>query len=509
MNPILYMDFYKVGHQFQYPDDVTQVWSNWTPRSTRVHGVTKVVNFGMNYFIKRYLIDEFDKGFFERPWQSVRDEYREVITNSLGIDPDTHHIKAVHDLGYLPIKIYALPEGTRVPLNCPMAVITNTARGYNYRWLPNYLETLMSNILWKPATTATTARIFREIFVKWARAAGEKDLSFVDYQGHDFSFRGMSGLDDAMSCGMAHLTQFSGTDTVPAIPAAWKYYNAPKNVGGSVAATEHSVMCAGGMETEFETFERLLTKVYPAGIVSVVSDTWDLWKVLTDYVPRLKDHILNRPATAFGQPGKLVIRPDSGNPVDILCGNTSEQSPYWDRPEGRGSLRLLAQALGTSVSWAGGNLSLINKAGTIYGDGISPDRAEEIMRRTVRELKMSPYNHVFGIGSYAYQYVTRDTHGFAMKATAIRRGDDAVEAIFKKPVTDDGGKFSHKGIPVVHDLRYAQGFDGNTAEPVYQVIEGASELELNNCDFEVVFEDGRLLVDPDFETIRTRARAGI
>ena len=513
MNPIFYIDFYKVGHQFQYPEDITQVWSNWTPRTTRIPSITRVVNFGLTYFIKRYLMEEFDREFFARSTESVREEYREVIQATLGTDPDTSHIEAVHRLGYLPLKIYALPEGNRVPLNVPKAVFTNTKQGYHYRWLPNYLETVISNICWKPSTTTTTARIFREIFVKWARAAGEKDLSFIDWMGHDFSMRGMSGLDDAKSSGMGHLLMFSGTDTVPAILEARKYYGAPLSCGGSVPATEHSVMCAGGKDSEFETFNRLLTQVYPAGIVSVVSDTWDLWKVLTDYIPRLKDHILNRPATAFGQPGKIVIRPDSGDPVKILCGDPAYAHVH-GAPQAAGAIRLLAQALGTSPSWAGGNLPLINNAGVIYGDAISPARAEEILSRTVNELKLSPYNVVFGIGSYSYQYVTRDTHGYAMKATAVRRGNGEIEAIFKKPVTDDGGKFSHKGIPTVYDANYVKDSNGNTRgyispEPDYFVIEGSTEYALDECAFDKVFEDGKLLVDPKFSEIRDRARAGI
>ena len=507
MNPLLYCDFYKTGHQHQYPNDVTQVWSNWTPRTTRVAGITKIVNFGMNYFIKKYLLETFQRDFFDQPWESVRDSYRDVLVSGLGYEPDLSHIKAVHDLGYLPLRIYALPEGNRVPLNVPCAVFTNTIPGYQYRWLPNFLETLISNTLWKPLTTATTARQFREVYVKWARAAGEKDLSFIDWMGHDFSFRGMSGMDDAIASGMAHLTQFSGTDTVPAIPAAWHYYGALKNVGGSVNATEHSVMCAGGHESEFETFERLMTKVYPAGILSIVSDTWDLWKVLTDFVPRLKNEILNRPATEFGQPGKIVIRPDSGDPANILCGDPAYATAH-GAPQAAGSLRLLANALGVSPSWAGGHLPLINKAGTIYGDSIGVERADIILGRTVNELKMSPFNHVFGHGSYSYQFVTRDTHGLAMKATAIRRSNGEIQAIFKKPVTDDGGKFSHRGLLAVHDMR-SERFTHWKPEPDYACVQDVTEDELNSCAFERVFEDGKLLIDPKFETIRERARAGI
>src|SRR5690606_3285764 len=139
---------------------------------------------------------------------------------------------------------------------------------------------------------------------------------FVDWQGHDFSMRGMAGLEAAELSGAGHLLSFTGTDTIPAIDFMEKYYNANSDnelIGGSVAATEHSVMSMGQNNAEQDTFERLITEVYPSGIVSIVSDTWDLWKVLTEYLPNLKDKVMARD-------GKVVIRPDSGDPVDIICG---------------------------------------------------------------------------------------------------------------------------------------------------------------------------------------------
>src|SRR6185312_986744 len=288
MNPIFLIDFYKVGHINQYPSDVTQVWSNWTPRYSHVKDARSVVHFGLQYFMKKYLVEEFEENFFGKPLASLLDEYRRVISATLNIEkPRTDHIEWLWRLGHLPITIYSVPEGCSTPLGVPSMVITNTKpEGF---WLPNYLETLLSAVLWKPSTSATTAQRFRRLFEKYAIAAGEMDLSFVDWMGHDFSMRGMSGVEDSILSGMGHLLSFSGTDTIPAILAANGYYNARLTCGGSVPATEHSVMSAGGMDDEFGTFKRLLTETYPSGIVSVVSDTWDLWRVLTDYVPRLKD----------------------------------------------------------------------------------------------------------------------------------------------------------------------------------------------------------------------------
>lgn len=491
INPILMADFYKVGHVSQYPSDVTQVWSNWTPRTTRIEGQNTVVHFGLQYFIKDYLIRRFNQGFFQRPINEVLDSYRKVVKECLGVEhPKTDHISWLHDLGYLPISIYSIPEGFSTALGVPSMVITNTLpEAY---WLPNYFETMLSMVLWKPSTSATTAQRFRKIGKKWAVAAGETDFGFLDWQFHDFSMRGMSGLEDAVISGMGHLTSFSGTDTIPAIIAANEFYAAGM-CGGSVPATEHSVMCAGGKEDEFETFRRLIEDVYPTGIVSIVSDTWDLWKVLTDFVPRLKETILARN-------GKIVIRPDSGDPVKIICGcdYAGGQIKPDCTPVEAGVIRLLADALGTTTG--SGPLKMIRNAGAIYGDSINEERADAILCSLVGS-GYSPYNQVFGVGSYTYEYKTRDTYGYAMKATAVTRSGKLVD-IFKDPVTDDGGKRSHKGIPVVY--RSVESTEDN---PLYFVQQGGQPEDLDHCAFEKVYCDGQLLVDVKFETIRQRVRA--
>ncbi len=445
------------------------------------------MHFGLQYFIKKILLEAFEEEFFKLERSEVIKHYTAVMQATLGLkSPRTNHIAQLHELGYLPLDIYSIPEGNSTPLNCPSIVITNTHP--DFFWLPNYFETMLSAYLWKPSTSATTAQRFRSLFEKYARQSGETDFSFIDWQGHDFSMRGMSGIEDAILSGMGHLTCFSGTDSLPAILAANQYYAAGLSCGGSVPATEHSVMCAGGQNGEFETFRRLIEDVYPTGIVSIVSDTWDLWQVLTDYVPRLKQSILARD-------GKVVIRPDSGVPDLIICGNETAEGPAR-----KGVIQLLAEALGTkpntNAANGGSGLPLINNGGAIYGDAISYERAEKILSGIVSK-GLSPYNMVFGIGSYTYEYVTRDTYGFAMKATATRQNGQVIP-IFKKPVTDTGGKFSHKGIPVV---------TGESGK--YVVSEQSPPEDLDNCAFEKVFSNGKLLVDNTFSTIRNRVRANL
>jgi nicotinamide phosphoribosyltransferase len=486
MNPLYLIDFYKVGHVAQYPADTEQVWSNFTPRGSRT-GLNRVVVFGLQYFIKKVLMEEFQNEFFNRPLNSILDEYREVIAKTLGVtNCKTDHIEYLHKLGYLPLNIYSIPEGFSVGLRTPMLVITNTDP--KCFWLPNYLETILSATLWKPMTSATTAQAYRNNFVYAAKLAGETDFSFVDWQGHDFSFRGMSGVEDAILSGMGHLLSFSGTDTIPAILSAVKYYGADYTVGGSVPATEHSVMCAGGKDGEFETFKRLITETYPTGIVSIVSDTWDLWKVLTEYIPALKDTILSRA-------GKIVIRPDSGDPVKIMTG---DDDAIINTPEFWGVLHLLDKNLGSSKNSKG--YALINKAGAIYGDSITLDRQKQILERALTS-GIHPYNIVLGIGSFTYEYVTRDTYGFAMKATAVRRNGEVID-IFKKPVTDSGEKTSLKGIPAVYRI-----VESTEENPEYFVVDGQKPEALDNCAYQLTYSNGYLLVDEKFETIRKRVRA--
>ena len=491
MNPLLLADFYKVGHPVQCPKGITWAASNWIPRRSRLPQANEVVVFGMNYFIKRYLLGAFDTEFFTRPLESVVAEYRDVNRYCLGVEnPQLEHIKELHGLGYLPLCIRAIPEGTVLPVNFPHAVISNTDSCC--AWLPQYLETLLSNILWKPSTNASTARRYRKIMIEHARRSGEKDFSFVDWQGHDFSYRGLSGTEDAMTTGMAHLLSFSGTDTIPAILAARDYYGAPLTVGGSVPATEHWVMCAwiASMldgDGELEGYRNLITEKYPNGIVSIVSDTRNLWDVLTDYLPKLKEQILSRN-------GKLVIRPDSGDPANILCGDPAYKNAH-GAPQAAGVLRLMAQCLGTTEQDSG--LPLINKGGAIYGDSITEERCDDILRRIVDELRLSPYNQVFGIGSYTYNYNTRDTFSWKL-APAAMIFNNRLLPLEKKPVTDDGTKHSYRGLVAVYN------HDGE-----YSVKQNATFDDLNHCAYEEVFYNSDLLIDPKFSTVRERARIGL
>ena len=439
--PMLLKDGYKVGHIFQYPDDTQQIYSNFTARKSRT-GFDYVVFFGLQYFIYEYLQIQFHENFFNRHKETVVKEYKRRIDNYLGKDCITvDHIAALHDLGYLPLKIKAVPEGMLVPTNVPVLTIVNTVP--EFFWLTNMLETLLSNILWKACTSATTAFQYRQRFEEYAKITSDNP-DFVKWQAHDFSFRGMAGTEDAMMSGAAHLLSSTGTDTIPAIDFLEKYYGANSDkelVGGSVPATEHSVMSMGLPENETDTVRRLITKVYPKGILSLVSDTWDFWNVIDYILPSLKKEIMARD-------GKLVIRPDSGDPVKIICGDPNNHLGGYSIQTG--AIEALWRTFGGKIN-SKGYKELDPHIGLIYGDSITLDRQEQILSK-LKAKGFASTNVVLGIGSYTYAYVTRDTYGFAMKATwGVTKSRGEVD-IFKSPKTDadvGGSKKSHKGLLAV------------------------------------------------------------
>jgi nicotinamide phosphoribosyltransferase len=482
MNPLLLTDGYKVDHRRQYPTGTTLVYSNWTPRKSRIEGVDEIVFFGLQYFIKKYILEDFETYFFKQPKEKVVQEYSRRINNYLGENQvGTKHIEDLHDLGYIPMVIKALPEGASIPVRVPMFTMYNTLP--EFFWLTNYFETLVSAVIWMPCTSATIAKQYRKILDKYAAETSSMP-EFVDWQGHDFSMRGMAAIEAGVCSASGHLLSFTGTDTIPAINLLEHYYNADSDkelIGGSVSATEHSVMCMGTTEGELETFKRLICEVYPKGIVSIVSDTWDLWKVLTDYLPKLKNEITARE-------GKVVIRPDSGDPVDIICGNPNGKTGN----EKKGVIELLWDTFGGSVNTKGYK-ELIPQIGAIYGDSITVERAEQICER-LKAKGFASTNVVLGIGSYTYQYNTRDTFGFAMKAT-YGEVDGIGREIYKDPITDDGTKKSAKGL-----MKIA------LKDGVYNLIDQVNWENEKQGELKEVFRDGKLLVNQTLAEIRQRVK---
>ncbi len=510
---MLLADFYKISHRKLYDRNEGTIYATWTPRKSRIHGIENIVVFGLQGFIKKYLIDYFNENFFNKPLEEIINEYSRIIKHTLGEDKaDTKHIEDLHKLGYLPIRIDALEEGAQCPIKCPCVTIQNTSS--EFLWITNFIETLFSMEVWKPMTSATIAKEYRKILDKWGNKTCDNN-KHVDFQGHDFSMRGMGGLDSAMSSGAGHLTSFKGSDTIPAIYYLEKYYNAnveKEVVGTSIPATEHSIMefnSYGTENDEYEAFKRIITDVYPSGFVSIVSDTWNLWHVLTDTVPRLKDEILCRN-------GKVVIRPDSGDPCDIICGIntktffdpcrgverpekliTEKDSEYYE-PINKGVVEILWDIFGGSINSKGYKV-LDPHIGCIYGDAITLERADEICQR-LEAKGFASSNIVFGIGSYTYNMNSRDTFGFALKSTYAIKDNEEI-FLYKNPITDSGEKKSQKGMVVV--------FKEGEKITYY---DGLSFCGKNLCKkndlLKPLFCDGELLRETSLKEIRNRLSEG-
>ncbi len=488
INALNAIDFYKTDHRRQYPAGTTEVYANFTPRSDHYANMGidfdhHIIFFGLQYFILDYLIGNWSQTFFRLRKSVAISAYKRRMDFALGEDAiRMEHIEALHDLGYLPLKIKALPEGTRVPIGVPVLTILNTHP--DFFWLTNYIESVLSCYLWKPITSATIAFQYRKLLTQYALKT-HSSLDFVPFQAHDFSFRGLSGPQDAASSGAAHLTSFVGTDTVLAIDFHEYYYGADAEIeliGCSVPATEHSVMCMGMEDGELNTFRRLINDIYPSGIVSIVSDTWDFWKVITEYTVELKQDILQRN-------GKVVLRPDSGDPIKIICGDP-EAEKY--SPQYKGAVQCLWEVFGGETR--NGYSHLDSHIGLIYGDSITLDRAEMILKGLANKGFASD-NIVFGVGSYTYQHVTRDTFGWAVKTTSGKVGNERRD-IFKDPKTDSGTKRSAKGL-----LRIDYNEQGKLALFDQQTLE-----QENTGKLETIFLNGSLKISTTLQEIRERIK---
>lgn len=474
--PLLASDSYKQCHHRLYPSNLEYMYSNTTPRSSRVEDVNEVVVFGTQYFVEEYLIKQWDEEFFNKPIEEVLTEYHRVIDNHLGpgvINDD--NIRYLHSLGYLPIHLKALPEGTLCPIGVPLMTITNTDT--KCVWLTNFLETISQTVTWLPITSATTAHNFRKLLNKWAQETSDSP-DFVQWQGHDFSLRGMSSFESGCVSGAAHLLSFTGSDSVPAITFLEKYYGADVTkelISGSVAASEHSVAATYFEETDNEdSYIQGMLDAVPKGIVSIVADTYDYWKLISENLITFKDKIM-------GRDGKVVMRPDTGDPVRIVCGYQITETSYslddlldksirqtayiklWNDVdcyytsdgryltrdgeitalEAKGSIQVLYDIFGGNVN-SKGYIELDPHIGLIYGDSITYSRCERICE-LLAQKGFASTNVVYGIGSYTYQYATRDVYSLACKATWVQVGGLA-KPIFKDPKTGDGTKKSAKGL---------------------------------------------------------------
>lgn len=485
INPMLLIDFYKAVHAEMLPKKITKSVSYFTPRMSRVNMWNEVVHFGLQAFCKKYLIEYFNENFFSRPLEEVMSEYKRIMDKTLGENAyKAEKIERLHRLGYLPIEIVSLPEGTRVPMHCPMFGITNTHE--DFAWLPQSLESLISAEMWHPMLAATVGATYRDIVNHYYDLTCDENVPRARALGA-FDFRGEECLESAVKAGGGWCLSFLNTATVPTIPFLEKYYNCDctqEDVAFGSPSTEHSVMCSNFAVDgdEITLLRRLLTEIYPNTSFSAVLDSYDYWNVIENILPQLKKEILEHN-------GCMLMRGDSGDCVEVV---TKTVFKLWE-------------IFGGHINSKGYKV-LDPHVKAIYGDSITIQRCKQIYEILI-ENGFACSNVALGVGSFSFQCVeedgilkpfTRDTFSSCIKATYCEI-DGKPFPIFKNP-KDGGFKKSQKGCCVVAkgtndtSLIYV---DGRTWEEA-QVTGADAETNL----LKTIFKNGEMVVEQSLSDIR-------
>ena len=480
---LLLSDTYKQCHDRMYPKGLTKLVSYWVPRKSMLKNQNEMVFFGLQAFIKEYLIDYFQKNFFDLSEDDVVKLYSDSMNIQIGeSNYDIDKIIKLHRKKFLPLEIRALPEGTLTTMGTPCIEITNTDD--EFAFLVQWIECILQVQLWKPCAHATIGYMYRQIADKWYEKTVDEISS--DMACADFGMRGMSCMEEAIRCSASWLLSFNKTSTIPAINYIDKYYNADcKNnkIGLGAVSTEHSVMGANySIDGDEVTFvRRLLNELYPNTSFSMVSDTYDYWHMIDVILEEVKEDIMNHN-------GKLLVRPDSGDIVDISV-RTVER---------------LWEIFGGTINSKGYKV-LDPHIGVIYGDGCTLSNVETIWSEL--EKRGFAANCIYyGVGAFCFSAVvedgkliavTRDTFGIAMKATyGIIDGKKLM--IYKDPKTDTNNlKKSHKGCCEVS-------YDENGK---LVCKDGLMDMS-DNTLLKTVFKDGQLVKEYTFEEVRNTLYGG-
>lgn len=487
---LFYSDGYKIGHKRMLAPGTVRLAGTWIPRSVKYapKGIKKILSFGQQLVV-RWLHDEYQEHFFNLPVDAAL-QFAKDMSLYLGMEFDGAHFTALHNLGYLPIRIKSLPEGIETLPNVPHMTFINTVDGF--AWLTLYLETIISSLAWKPSTSATIALQYRRNLVNWVMKTDPSSAFLIPFLCHDFSARGLSPWD-MLSSGLGHASSFRGSDTIVVIPAARYFYGEPENEVciNSVNASEHSVSTTCIFTMGEKNMISYFMDQFPKGILSIVSDTFDLWKLITEYLPANKEQIMSRD-------GKLVIRPDSGDPVDIICGTSGRLGVTTDSPlatvQEKGVIELLWEIFGGTTNEQGYKV-LDPHIGAIYGDSITLDRQLEIYTR-LEAKGFACTNIVLGVGSFTYQMNTRDTFGWAAKGSwfeVLENGVRTAYDIFKDPITDDGTKKSLKGLIAVTEN--------------HEVLTQCTPEQESGGILQVIYENGKFHNEITLTEVRNRIAA--
>lgn len=454
-NIILNADSYKASHFLQYPPETTQVSSYIEARGGKFE---KGLFFGLQMFIKEYLL---------KPLTAQDVQEAQSIMEAHGVPFNYEGWMQIVDKhgGLLPIEIQALPEGCVVPVQIALVQVVNTDP--ECAWLTSYVETALLRAVWYPTTVATTSYYCRKVIQRFLDETAD-DSTIIEFSLHDFGARGAASQEAAAIGGAAHLVSFMGTDTISGILAARRYYGADMP-GFSIPAAEHSTITSWGRENEKLAYENMLKQFSgPGKILAVVSDSYDLWNAIdTIWGEELKAQIME-------SQGTLVIRPDSGEPVEIVV-ETVER---------------LMRKFGYTVNGKGYRV-LPEYVRVIQGDGVEQESIEAILT-AMKAKQLSATNVAFGMGGALLQKLDRDTMKFAMKASAAKVGGEWRD-VYKDPITDRGKRSKKGRLAVVCN-------DGHYKTTRETDLDGQKNL------LETVFKDGRLVKELTFDQIRSNAK---
>lgn len=477
-NPMLLIDFYKAVHAEMLPRGITKSVSYFTPRMSRVKRWNEVAMFGLQGFIKEYLVDYFNEYFFFEYKNKAIGTYKTVMDATLGEGTyGLQKIEDLYDLGYLPIEIKALPEGTLVPMHVPMFSIENTHK--DFAWLPQALESLISAEMWHPMIAATVGHTYRQIVNKFYEMTCDDDIPKSKALGA-FDFRGEECLQSAIKAGAGWCLSFLNTATVPTISYLERNYNCDctkEPVAFGSPSTEHAVVCSNyAIDGDEETLiKRLLTEIYPNTSFSAVLDSYDYWNVVENILPKLKNEIMNHN-------GCLLARGDSGDCVDVV---TRTVFKLWEEFGGTTNTK--------------GYKVLDPHVKAIYGDSITVQRCEQIYD-ILEKNGFAANNVALGVGSFSFQCIeedgvlkpfTRDTFSSCIKATYCEI-DGKPYPIFKNP-KDGGFKKSQRGLCHV--------YTGSDGKLTFKDGYTSENLPMNNL-LETVFRDGKLVKEQSLQEIR-------
>lgn len=475
-------DVYKLGHMRLYKPGTTKVYSYLCARSDRKE--KDALFFGLQPYLKL-----LEKGVSQEDAEEFMSYYTEILGTTPPADI-SQKITALVKLGYIPLEIKAVAEGTFLANKNVLATVTNTHP--DFAWIVGYFESLLLKV-WNTTSVATLSHKFKRLVVEKTKETSDSDF-LIPFLVHDFGYRGVSSEQTAELSGAAHLVNFCGSDTIPAIKFMKENYAGTGLIGASVPASEHSIHCSFGPSAQDELdYVNNMMDMNPTGIVSVVSDAYDYWRMLTVTLPQVKDKILARQ-------GKYVVRPDSGDPMKILCGNPDAEV---GSPEFKGTFVLMDELFGSTIN-SKGYKELNPNVGVIYGDGMYYDRYKAILEK-MQSMGFANTNLVIGIGGLLLQQHNRDDLGFAFKATYAEINGDATE-LYKDPITDPGKK-SHKGLMQLTTMR-SGGFINGVAfsNTTYVTLDQCTHAEEQKGELKTVFLNGKVVKEYTLEQIRNNAK---